>query len=193
MKKLSLLFTFLAAMLFASAQDNTVTGTVTNSAGKGIEGINILLKGTRRGTVTKSDGSYSIKATSGTLVVSGIGYVQQEVPIDGQSSINITLKESASELESVVVTALGITKESRKLGYAVTTVSGDQFTKARETNVALSLAGQVAGLDVHGTAGGPGSTARILLRGLPSINSAGSPLFVVNGVPINNNNRGSAG
>ena len=193
MKKLSLLFTFLAAVLFASAQDNTVTGTVTNSAGKGIEGINILLKGTRRGTVTRSDGSFSITATSGTLVVSGIGYVQQEVPINGQTSINITLKQSANELESVVVTALGITKESRKLGYAVTTVSGDQFTKARETNVALSLAGQVAGLDVHGTAGGPGATARILLRGLPSINSAGSPLFVVNGVPINNANRGSAG
>lgn len=193
MKKLSLLFTFLATMLFASAQDNTVTGTVTNSSGKGLEGINVILKGTRKGTVTRSDGSFSIKANSGVLVVSGIGYVQQEVPINGQASLNITLSDSKNELESVVVTALGITKESRKLGYAVTTVSGDQFTKARETNVALSLAGQVAGLDVHGTAGGPGATARILLRGMPSINSGGSPLFVVNGVPINNDNRGSAG
>ena len=194
MKKLSLLFTFLAAMLYASAQENTVTGTVSNSAGKGIEGINVLLKGTRRGTVTRSDGSFSINAaSSGVLVVSGIGYVQQEVPIDGQSSLNITLQESKNELESVVVTALGITKQERKLGYAVSTVGGDQVNKARETNVALSLSGQVAGLNVHGTAGGPGETARILLRGMPSINSGGSPLFVVNGVPINNNNRGQAG
>ncbi|MGH2564347.1 MAG: TonB-dependent receptor plug domain-containing protein, partial [Ginsengibacter sp.] len=193
MKKLSLLFTFLATMLFASAQDNTVTGTVTNSSGKGLEGINVILKGTRKGTVTRSDGSFSIKANSGVLVVSGIGYVQQEVPINGQASLNITLSDSKNELSTVVITALGITKQERKLGYAVTTVGGDQMNKARETNVALSLSGQVAGLNVHGTSGGPGETARILLRGMPSINSGGSPLFVVNGVPINNNNRGQAG
>ena len=193
MKKLSLVFTFLAAMLFASAQDKTVTGTVTNSAGKGIEGMNVLLKGTRRGTVTGPDGSFSIKANTGVLVISGVGYTQQEIPINGRTSIDVTLQESSKELESVVVTALGITKESRKLGYAVTTVNGDQMNKARETNVALSLSGQVAGLNVHGTAGGPGGTARILLRGMPSINSGGSPLFVVNGVPINNDNRGSSG
>lgn len=193
MKKLSLVFTFLAAMLFASAQDKTITGTVTNNAGKGIEGMNVILKGTRRGTVTRADGSFSIKANTGVLVISGVGYEQQEVSIDGQTSIDVTLKDASKELESVVVTALGITKESRKLGYAVTTVNGDQFNKARETNVALSLEGQVAGLNVHGTAGGPGATARILLRGMPSINSGGSPLFVVNGVPINNDNRGSAG
>ena len=85
MKKLSLLFTFLVSILFASAQDKTVTGTVTNSAGKGIEGMNVILKGTRRGTVTRADGSFSIKANTGVLVISGIGYEQQEVPIDGQT------------------------------------------------------------------------------------------------------------
>ncbi len=152
--------------------------------------MNVLLKGTRRGTVTGPDGSFSIKANPGVLVISGVGYTQQEIPINGRTSIDVTLQESSKELESVVVTALGITKESRKLGYAVTTVNGDQMNKARETNVALSLSGQVAGLNVHGTAGGPGGTARILLRGMPSINSGGSPLFVVNGVPINNDNRG---
>ena len=193
MKKLSLLFTFLATMLFASAQDNTVTGKVTNADGKGIEGINVVLKGTRRGTVTNSNGLFSIKATSGALVISGIGYAQQEVPINGQSSIDVTLTQAAGELNAVVVTALGISKQERKLGYSVTTVNGDEMNKARETNVALSLTGQVAGLNVHGTAGGPAGTARILLRGMPSINSGGSPLFVVNGVPINNDNRGASG
>ena len=193
MKKLSLFFMFLATMLCASAQDNTVTGTVTNNIGKGLEGMNVILKGTRKGTVTRSDGSFSIKAASGTLVISGIGYLPQEVAINGQSTVNVTLQDSKNELNAVVVTALGISKESRKLGYAVTTINGDQFTKARETNVALSLEGQVAGLNVHGTSGGAGGTARILLRGMPSINSGGSPLFVVNGVPINNDNRGSAG
>ncbi|QEC67310.1 SusC/RagA family TonB-linked outer membrane protein [Panacibacter ginsenosidivorans] len=193
MKKLSLLFTFLVATLFAVAQNVTVSGTVTNSAGKGIEGINVLVKGTSKGTITKTDGSFSINAPSnGTLVFSGVGYAQQEVAVNNQASISVTLTESQNELNAVVVTALGITKDSRKLGYAVTSVNGDLLNKARETNVAYSLTGRVAGLNVSGTSGGPGSSARILLRGLTSGNASG-PLFVINGVPMDNTQRGSSG
>lgn len=193
MKKLSLLFTFLAAALFALAQDVMVSGKITNSAGTGVEGINVLVKGTTKGTVSKADGTFSINAAStATLVFSGVGYAQQEIAVNGQSDINVTLTESQNELNAVVVTALGITKDSRKVGYAVTAVNGDLMNKARETNVAYSLTGRVAGLNVSGTSGGPGSSARILLRGLTSGNASG-PLFVINGVPIDNTQRGSSG
>ncbi|HEY5390615.1 MAG TPA: TonB-dependent receptor plug domain-containing protein, partial [Hanamia sp.] len=193
LRKLSLLLSFLLLCFFVQAQQNTVSGKVTDSEGKGIPGISIVVKGTRTGASTSNDGNYSLEARSNaTLVVTGVGYAQKEIPVDGKSVIDITLARSQNELNAVVVTALGITRDERKLGYSVTTVSGNTMDKARESNVALSLAGQVAGLDVHGTNGGPGGSARILLRGLPSMNSAGSPLFVINGVPMDNSSRGSA-
>ena len=111
----------------------------------------------------------------------------------GDNNLVISLEESDVTGVEVVVTALGISKESRKLGYAVSTVGSDQMTKARETNIALSLTGQVAGLSVHGTSGGPAGSARILLRGISSLTGGGSPLFVINGIPMDNSQRGSAG
>jgi len=181
LRKFTCLLTLLATCFFAKGQ-NPISGKVTDSTG------------TTKGTSTLAGGVFSIDAPSNaTLIISGIGFSTQEVKIGGRSNIPISLSSSTGELSTVVVTALGITKQERKLGYAVTSVGGDQMTKARETNVALSLSGQVAGLDVHGTNGGPGGTARILLRGMPSINSGGSPLFVINGVPMDNSNRGGAG
>jgi TonB-linked SusC/RagA family outer membrane protein len=183
----------LTIALITVAQNVAVSGKVINSSGVGLPGINIQEKGSRKGTVTTPDGSFSITVpSSATLIVSGVGFTTQEVSVAGKSSFEITLTESAVELNSVVVTALGISKQSRRVGYAVSTVAGDQLNKARETNVALSLTGQVAGLNVRGTNGGPGGSARILLRGMSS-QSAGSPLFVVNGIPIDNTQRGSAG
>ena len=156
-------------------------------------GISVIVKGSRAGASTGNDGTFSLSAPSnGTLVVSGVGFVTKEIAVDGKSNLDITLSRSQNELNAVVVTALGISKQERKVGYSVTTVDGSQLDKAKETNVALSLAGKVAGLDVHGTNGGPGGSARILLRGMPSMNDAGSPLFVINGVPMDNSNRGSA-
>ncbi|MBG9374899.1 SusC/RagA family TonB-linked outer membrane protein [Panacibacter sp. DH6] len=194
MKKLLLLFAFIAATLVSTAQNVAVTGKVSNSAGSGIEGINVLVKGSSKGTITKADGSFNLSAPSnGTLVFSGVGYAQREIAIDGQSTINVTLSESQNELNTVVVTALGVSKQARKLGYAVTSVSGDAMNKARETNIANSLGGQVAGLSVRGTNSGPGGTSKLLLRGLPSMTGSGSPLFVINGIPMDNSQRGSAG
>lgn len=193
LRKLSLLLSFLLLCFFVRAQQQNVSGKVTDSEGKGIPGISVVVKGSRTGASTTNEGTFSLSAPSnGTLVVTGVGYAQKEIAVDGKSVIDITLARSQNELNAVVVTALGISKDERKLGYSVSTVSGNTLDKARETNVALSLAGQVAGLDVHGTSGGPGGSARILLRGLPSMNSAGSPLFVINGVPMDNSNRGSA-
>lgn len=188
----SLCFCFAYA---ARSQSGTISGTVTSTSdGAPLPGVNVLVKGTSVGTSTDSDGKYTINAGNNTtLVFSFIGYSSQEVPINNQTVINVVLVEDATQLGEVVVTALGVTKEAAKVGYSVATVSGEQLNKARETNVALSLEGRVAGLNVKGTSGGPGGTARILLRGMPSMNSGGSPLFVINGVPMDNTQRGSAG
>ena len=179
----------------AYGQNVTVSGKVTSAAdGAPVPGVNVLVKGTSTGTTTDSDGAYTINASSANsvLVFSFIGFTSQEVPVGTQTTLNVSLVEDATQLGEVVVTALGIEKSKEQIGYSVSTVSGDLMSKARETNVALSLAGRVAGLSVSGTNGGPGSSARILLRGLPSF-GASSPLFVINGVPIDNTQRGAAG
>lgn len=195
MKKLCFLLSMLTIALITVAQNVTVSGKVTSSAsGAGLAGINIQEKGSRKGTVTGSDGSFSISVpSSATLIVSGVGFATQEVSVNGRTDIAISLAETSAELNTVVVTALGINKSARKVGYAVSTVGGDQLNKARENNVALGLAGQVAGLNVHGTSGGPAGSARIQLRGISSITGAAAPLFVINGVPMDNSQRGAAG
>jgi TonB-linked SusC/RagA family outer membrane protein len=180
----------------ARGQNSTITGKVTSSAdGSAIPGVSVLVKGTSLGTTTTADGTYAVNASSqsAVLVFSFIGFETQEVPVGTQTAINVTMKEDITQLSEVVVTALGITKDAAKVGFAVTAVNGDQLNKARETNFAMSLQGRVAGLNVKGTSSGPGGTAKILLRGLPSMNSAGSPLFVINGVPMDNTQRGSSG
>lgn len=173
-----------------------ITGTITDSKNLPLIGASVVLEGSNKGTITDADGNFRLELDDadkmGNLVVSFVGYERQVVAIGGRTSVNVTLQES-NTLNEVVVTALGITKESKKLGYAVTTVGGDQLDKARETNVANSLSGRVAGLKVAGTNSGPGGTVKLLLRGLPSMNGSGSPLFVINGIPMDNTQRGSSG
>jgi TonB-linked SusC/RagA family outer membrane protein len=173
----------------------TVSGKVIDAKGVPLPGVSILVKGTTNGTSSDAEGKYTINVSDANsiLIFSFIGFAAQEIVVGNQTSLDITLIEDVSQLGEVVVTALGIEKDTRKLGYAVSTVNGDQLNKARETNVALSLQGTVAGLSVKGTSGGPGSTAKILLRGMPSMNSGGSPLFVINGVPMDNTQRGNSG
>lgn len=172
-----------------------VHGRITNEKGEAIPGATVQVKGSSKVTATNDNGEFTLTGVDANaiLVVTSIGYERTEMRVGGQTSLTVQMKVGAAAMGEMVVTALGISKEARKVGYSVTTVAGDQLTKARETNVALSLSGQVAGLNVHGANGGPASTARILLRGMPSMNSGGSPLFVVNGVPIDNTNRGSSG
>lgn len=172
-----------------------VKGVVTDDKGQPVPGATVAVKGSSKVVATNDQGEFTLTGidANATLIITSIGFERLEFKIGGQTSVTISLKPGAASINEVVVTALGITKEERKLGYAVSTVGADQLNKARETNVALSLSGQVAGLTVHGTAGGPGGSARILLRGMPSMNSGGSPLFVINGVPMDNSQRGSAG
>lgn len=186
-------------LLFSSAvlAQRQLSGIVRNAqTGSGLASATVKVQGQNVQTVTGSEGSFNLSVPSGSVVleVSYVGFGTKVVPVAAnETDVVIALDANSAELTQVVVTALGISKESRKLGYSVTTVSGEQMTKARETNLALSLAGRVAGLNVKGTSGGPGGTAKILLRGMPSMNSGGSPLFVINGVPIDNTQRGSSG
>lgn len=189
-----LLLLFPVTSLFA--QTKTLTGIVKDSANQPLAAATVSVKGERISTITNEDGRFNLTVPSRDVVleVSYTGYNTVTFPVNGsQTDVSITLQQGNNTITDVVVTALGIRKDERKLGYAVTTVNGNQLNKARETNVALSLSGQVAGLNIHGVSGGPGGSARILLRGMPSMNSGGSPLFVINGVPIDNSIRGSAG
>ncbi|TSD67947.1 SusC/RagA family TonB-linked outer membrane protein [Inquilinus sp. KBS0705] len=168
-----------------------ITGLVTDENGEPLVGVSVLVKGTSTGAQTNTNGQFSIDApANSTLVFSYVGFTTQEVAYTGKP-LRVTLV-SNTKLNEVVVTALGIKKDERKLGYAVTTVKGDLLNTAKETNVAYSLQGRVAGLSISGTNGGPGSSARILLRGVTST-TAGGPLFVINGVPMDNTQRGQSG
>ena len=186
-----MLFTFWGSVL---AQQRTITGNVTSADdGSVLPGVNVVIKGTQEGTVTGMDGNYAISVTENTVLkFSYIGYLNQEIEVGDQSVINVKMAVDTKQLNEVVVTALGISKSEEKIGYAISKVDGEKLSQAREVNVANSLEGQVAGLNISGTNGGPGSSARILLRGMASFN-AGSPLFVINGVPMDNSNRGSSG
>ena len=117
LRKLSLLLSFLLLCFFVQAQQKTVSGKVTDADGKGIPGISVVVKGSRTGASTSNDGTFSLSApANGTLVVTGVGYAQREISVDGKSVIDITLARSQNELNAVVVTALGITRDERKLG-----------------------------------------------------------------------------
>lgn len=170
-----------------------ITGKVVDETGAGLPGVSIKVKGTATGTVSDASGTFAITAPDNAILVfSFIGYEVKEVPVAGKTNISVSLVPESKGLTEVVVTALGITKDQKKLGYSVSTVNGEQLNKAKESNVALSLQGRVAGLSVGGSNGGPGSSARVLLRGLTSF-TASSPLYVINGVPMDNTQRGQSG
>jgi TonB-linked SusC/RagA family outer membrane protein len=174
------------------AADGRITGKITDEKGQPLPGVTVQVKGRQTAAVTDVNGNYNIEApTNAILVITYVGYATQEIATNGRVELNINLTPSTSSLNEVVVTALGIKKDQKKLGYAVSTVNGNDLNQARETNVALSLEGRVAGLSVGSSNGGPGSSARVLLRGLTSF-TAGSPLYVINGVPMDNTQRGSA-
>ncbi|WP_339759019.1 SusC/RagA family TonB-linked outer membrane protein [Algoriphagus aquimarinus] len=185
----------LCAVHLVQGQSRVLKGVVTAAPdGLPMPGVTILDKSSKTGTTTNVEGEYSLSVgPNSVLVFSFIGYSSQQIEVGNRTELNVLLEEDASELSEVVVTALGISKDKETLGYSVTQVDSESLTTARETNVANSLAGRVAGLVVKGTNSGPGGTSKITLRGLPSISGTGSPLYVINGIPMDNTQRGSAG
>ncbi|MBX2875122.1 MAG: SusC/RagA family TonB-linked outer membrane protein [Saprospiraceae bacterium] len=181
----------LLTLCFISSQawsQLTVTGKVTDAGtSEPLIGVNIMVKGTSQGTVTDIDGAYKIELSEGTetLVFSFIGYANQEIAVNGQSALDIALSEGLA-LSEAVVTALGIKRDEKSLGYAVQKLNGDEFTEAKEANFVNALSGKVAGVNITNGGSGVGSSARIVIRGESSLAGNNQPLFVVNGIPINN-------
>ncbi len=180
---------------WVSAQTN-VTGVVKSAAGEPLIGASVIEKNATGGTITDLDGRFTLelKNSTSTLVVTYVGYKSVSFPLEGRSSVEIMMDEDAVGLNEVTITALGIKREKKALGYAVQEVKGDDIIRARETNLVNSLAGKVAGVTVVGNPSGIGGSARISIRGERSLNiNNNQPLFVVDGVPITNQFNGSSG
>jgi len=179
----------LAMLMFAGVvygQQVTVTGNVTSlEDGLPIPGVTVLEKGTTNGTTTGPDGNYTIRvASDATLVFSFLGMEPQELDLAGRTRIDVVMTMSVVEMDEVVVTSLGISREKKSLGYAMTEVGSDDISLVKDHNPANSLVGKVAGVVVTQGTGGPGSASRIIIRGNNSITGNNQPLIVVDGIPI---------
>lgn len=197
-RKLFTLFVF-AVLLFSHtmlAQTRTVNGTVTDQSGVPLPGVSIAIKNTTQGVSTDFEGRYSIVVKQGDILVfSYVGFSTQEKNIAGGSgalTINVTLKEDTQELGEVVVTALGIKRSEKALGYALQEVDGTKLLESRDANVTNALSGKVSGLQIVKGAGGMAGSSKIILRGQNSLTGDNQPLIVVDGVPIDNKASGAA-
>ena len=173
----------------------TVTGKVTSSEdGSPLPGTSVVLIGTTTGAVTDADGNYSIELPdlTGTLTFSFIGFTSIQEEVAGRTSIDVVLSPTTEVLDEVVITALGITREKKALGFAVTEVSGAEMNQVKESNVINQLSGRVAGVVITQSAAGPGSGSRVVIRGNNSLTGNNQPLYVVDGIPMDNSGFGSA-
>ena len=186
--KFSSILTLLLALVvqISFAQQQTITGTVTDEDGLPLPGVNIVVKGTSTGVQTDFDGNYSIETTVGeTLVFSFIGLETAEYVVNNNDRLDVVMEPDAAQLDEVVVTALGISREKKSLGYATQEVDGSEVNTAKEGNFVNSLSGKISGLDIKksSTLGG---SSNVIIRGYSSITGNNQALFVVDGVPINN-------
>ena len=182
---------FVVQMTFA--QEKTVSGTVSDDSGP-LPGVSILIKGTTSGSETDFDGKYSIKSKVGdVLVFQYLGYKKEEVTVGNSNTIDVTLSEDASVLDEVVVTALGLKKEAKSIGYGIDVVKGESITQAREANIANSLQGKVTGVQITNTGGNLGGSSKVIIRGVSSLSGRNNPLWIVDGVMINDSQTPSNG
>lgn len=176
------------------AQERTVTGKVTaaedNSA---LPGVNVVLKGTTNGTVTDVQGNYTltVSGADGTLIFSFIGLVTREVAVADRVSVDVALSQDTRQLGEVIVTAMGIEKSTRTLGYSVGKVGGEDIVQSRAPSLLNSLQGKVAGVQITSSSGAPGASNKVIIRGFTSLNDGNGPLYVVDGIPVNNSFTGN--
>lgn len=185
---LFLLVLFFSAVV-AFSQDNVITGKVTDkSNGAALAGVTIRVEGTKLGTYSKPDGTYKITvpSVSKKLLFNYVGFETVEVAVEGKKEINVEMSSSFMQTDEIIVTALGEERETRSLGYAVQEIKGSEIAESNVTNVVNSLHGKIAGVQVTNGSSGAGSTSRIVIRGESSFSSNNQPLFVVDGIPINN-------
>lgn len=176
----------LIACIPTQAQERLVRGTVLDPQRLPVAGASIIVKGTTAGTVTDAEGTFSLNVDpSAVLVIQFIGYEPQEIPVGNQTTFEVVLVETVTELQGVVVTALGLTREEESLGYAVSKVGGENITQVQTNNWLSTLNGRVAGLTMNGANTGPVSSMRVTLRGDQSLNYGNNgALFVVDGIPV---------
>ena len=189
---LTLLLAFVLQASFA--QDKTISGTVTDQNNLPLGGVNILVKGTTDGTQTDFDGNYTINAKTGaTLVFTYIGLKEATAVVGGSAVINIQMQDDAQALEEVIVTSLGIKRESRSMGYSVAKVSGEDVAGRAEPDLLRAMQGKMTGVNITGAGGAPGQSTKINIRGISSLTGNTQPLFIVDGIPFDNSVNASQG
>ena len=189
MKQVLLILTVLVlAGGIMQAQDRTITGTVTDTDGQVLPGVVVQVKGTSIGSFSRAKGKYkvTVPSTATVLVFKQIGKKSREIAIGVSDEIDVLLEEDALNTDEVVVTAIGLERTKKSLGYATQEVSGSELVGSRETNVVSALSGKVAGVQVNNSSGVPGGSSFIRIRGSASITGDNQPLFVVDGIPIDN-------
>jgi len=192
------ILTILSIMIISSGSlwsQNTLRGVVYDENGNTLPGATIVVSGTTKGVTTDIDGEFSIQIPQeeNTIEVSFIGYLTETVEVSEKDYIEITLLPSIEQLQEVVVTALGIKREAKSLGYSVQQVDSEEFTNANRISPISGLVGQVAGLQIGETGSGPGGSSKILIRGANSLTKNNRPLFVIDGVPVDNSGGSSGG
>lgn len=193
MKKLLLTCSALVFALSLWAQERIVSGKVSSSEdGSNLPGVNVVLKGTTNGTVTDSEGRYSVSISGADpiLVFSFIGLTTQEVAVGQRSVVDVELAQDVKQLTEVVVTSLGMEREKKSLGYSVATVSGDNIAQRSEPDPLRALQGKMPGVNITGGGGAPGQSTKINIRGMSSFTGNTQPLFVVDGIPFDNSVNG---
>jgi TonB-linked SusC/RagA family outer membrane protein len=192
-KQFTLLLLLLLCAVWAGAQGREVNGKVTDSAGNPVSAATIRIKGFKKGVSATSDGSFKINVPpNSVLIVSAVGFDPEEIDVSKTATVDVHLRAAGSRvLNEVVVTALGIRREKRDLTYSAQEVKGETLVAARQDNIVNALAGKVSGVQVTNSTGMPGSSSRIVIRGATSLVGENQPLFIVDGIPIDNSEAGA--
>jgi TonB-linked SusC/RagA family outer membrane protein len=190
-----LLLSFFLLIFFVTAiHAQQISGTVTDSTRNPVSKATVHVKGTSRTTATDDAGKFTINASGNdVLVLTSVGFLRQEVPVNGNRSLNITMAADIRNMEAIVVTALGIRKEARKLGYSATTAKIDEMQQNRTNNLVTALEGKIAGLDIAPPSAGPAASNKIRIRGQSGFAGDNGPLLVINGIPMSQGAAGASG
>lgn len=184
----ALMFVMAVRMGPGMAQSVVVQGTVADADAQPVVGAAVIEAGTTNGTTTDPEGRYTLRLASprASLTVTYIGMEEATIEVGGRTTVDITLRETGLAIDEVVVTALGIMRDARALGYAVSSVDGEGLTAGNEMNAMMALAGKVAGVDISATAGGPAGSTNVVIRGNSQLSGTNRPLYVIDGIPVDN-------
>lgn len=188
------LFLFFLFSVSAFNQGITITGTITDTDSIPLPGVTVLVPGTTVGVVSNLDGHYSINIPVGadSIEFRFVGMATRKLAIDNQSTINVQLQKELYQMTEVVVTALGITRDKKAVGYSVTSIGDDELKKAAGRSPITSLQGKIAGVSISSSSGAPGASTRVLVRGVTTLSGSNQPLYIIDGVPVTNNSSGSS-